>query len=286
MKKVIDKIFNLDWNEYKDSFQKNGYLSIENGISEELRLELLKLFNDGKKHDIRVSSRVRYEVPTLIQKEFIDAISFMTDTSRDKVVLSEQHFLRHNTNHHSLHYDQPWEEVVVLMILDFPEGTDTYESIYINAPVLPIDMPKWKRDFVYWKNVDNIYDSNPLEVRTKVGDVIFFRASSLCHKRFNPKGIIHYRLAGNTFGFDHKYNNSEEMMDDTYPVEAPQKLPNWFKESIKVVDEEPNIIYKKDIFKRFWQGERSLSFKLYKKFIALQSKVLRKVYNNVDPKYY
>jgi len=275
---TINQIFNVNWEDHKELFQKNHFLRISNALNEDFRINALKLFEEGDKHSVRSSTRVRYEIPNLLAKEFKDMIHTLTDTPRQDIVISEQHFLKHNYNHHPLHFDQVWEEFALLLILDFPKENDTRLKIYNNSLFMPIKTGQLKREWLFYKNYQRIYNSIATEIPAEVGDIVFFRSSSLAHQRTNPEGIIHYRLAANSLGLSHPDNATLNMMQDTYPYGPPQKMPTWFESQFEDANPEDNILYnQKELFQSFWDNGSPTSHKI-KEWVKSQSRrVLRKL---------
>ena len=137
---------------------------------------------------------------------------------------------------------------------------------------------KWKREILFYKNYKSIRDSTPYSLKSEVGDVILFRSSSLCHQRLNPAGVIHYRVAVNTFGVTHSVNRSEEMMEDTYPYGPPQELPPWFEQQFARCPNERNVIYEQKVFEPFWGAGHSLRYKIAQKARRYMRRGLRRIY--------
>ena len=284
---MIYKILNFDTKKFVNLFREKGYIHVKDGLNKKF-IELAKdlYFKNPKfKRKTRNSYRLRFELPNSIAKEFADTIGLLEGVNPKKVVISEQHFLEHEGDKHVLHWDQPWEEYALLATIDRPDNKlPTYLDIYENFLAPDPSLSRFKREIYFYKNFRNKTATKPTRIISDVGDVVIFKASQLAHQRINPNSILHFRLAANTLDWKHPYNNSYEMMADTYPV-PPEKMPTWATKYFPKCEHFKKIIYKKNIFKRFWKTGLPEKIKNRNKIKARFLKVFRLIFASKHPEY-
>jgi len=258
---------NVDWYKQKEMFEERGYLSIRDCVNPEFLEAALKNFSEeiDNAEQIRTTTRLKQLVPNLLVKEFKDMIHILNGSPRENVVVAEQHFLKHDSQIHSAHYDSTWEEFVLLIVLGVSQNNESKLQIFDTAPEMKADSGMWRRAFHsvrLYKKVDRL---KPISIDTQTGDILFFRASCYMHRRTNPQGVLHYRLSGNSFGINHFWNTCEEMAERTYGnFGLPKPAPEWFDRLFEQADDENNMIYKQPFIKDFIVRGPSLRYRMKK----------------------
>ncbi len=271
----LERVFHVDWPARVEAYRRDGYLSLS-GCVDPGFLEFLEACLAGvewrKSHD----SGLWYQgVPEAVLREFAGIVSTLTGAPMEKVVLVNNWFLTHFSDHHVAHLDGHWEQVVLLVMLRVPRrepGKESVLKLYRGWDGVPHGPGTRERHRALEADRDRILATEPVRLRSEAGDVILFNASELYHERLFPNGTVHFRLGANTHGPEHPVNRDEFMIMHS-SLTPPHPFPERFRSRFPEVRERRyHVAAESPAFRRFWQEGPSLGFRLRRRWLRIESR--------------
>jgi hypothetical protein len=210
------KIFAFDPADYRDSYEKHGWVHIPAGIDPEF-LAHLKDFTARRFAEQHVEGKAiggakeqaLFEFPaaTDFPGELFDSIAVVAGLNREGMTLSERHIKAYDADapdHPAAHKDRFASQVSVGLSIDIPKDsylvlfphTDVSVNPYNVSPQLVQSLEPHERPNVALK------DAPEVQIDDQPGDVVMFRGSAMWHLRRHAANATNLYLKMNDFNSD------------------------------------------------------------------------------------
>jgi len=228
-----NKIFNFAPSDYAREFAANGFVVVENGVSDRfLNYAVEQIGEWVKAGDISTSNRhlkqeflFSFPDDRNILSELVETIGQLTGLLADDLIISERHLkiYREDAQQNPLpHKDRKGTQLAVGIPIDV-----SIESRLILYPFHELDENSYDSydDFLASLPEDKrpekaLRDITPLSIDTKRGDLIVFLGSRIWHERTNAAGSKLLYLKMNALGLDPLGENLPELPMRAQRIEA------------------------------------------------------------------
>ena len=210
------KIFSFDPADYRDTYDKHGWVHIPGGIDAEF-LAYLQDFTAKRFREQHVEGKAiggakeqaLFEFPTATDfpGELFDSIATVAGLDRPGMTLSERHIKAYDSDapeYPVAHKDRFASQVSVGLSIDIPEDsylvlyphTDVSVNPYNVSPQLLQSLEPQERPEVVLK------DAPEVQIHDKPGDVVMFKGSAVWHLRRFAANATNLYLKMNDFNSD------------------------------------------------------------------------------------
>jgi hypothetical protein len=210
------KMFAFEPQDYRNTFENQDWIHIENGITDEFR-EVLgdfvsKFFGEHRVEGVAIGGRKEqslYEFPDEVDfpGELFDTVVGVCGLRRSSMTLSERHIKAYDADappDPAAHKDRFASQISMGLSINVPSGSCLvlypFEHRDVNrfniSAAFPASLEPHERPEVIAKEARSveIYDSD--------GDVVIFPGSSMWHLRRNPANVTNLYLKFNDFNCD------------------------------------------------------------------------------------
>jgi hypothetical protein len=224
------KIFDFDPADYREQYEKHGWVHIPGGIDAEF-LAYLQDFTAKRFQEQHVEGKAiggakeqaLFEFPaeTDFPGELFDSIAAVAGLNREGMTLSERHIKAYDADAPAdpvPHKDRFASQVSVGLSIDIPQGsrlflypdTDVSVNPYNVSPQFLASLEPHQRPEVTLK------DAPCIEIEDRPGDVGMFRGSAMWHGRRNGANATNLYLKMNDF-------NSDPLGEDPFTEERQRR---------------------------------------------------------------